>query len=160
MQDRFLCGFFAENKIAKFKQVQESFSGVPNLEGQELLKQTYLKKCVALHAFYYSAGPWRHCWVAFGYDPSTDRANYRHQSVALEGMASPFQLVEYPAIIEEVERNMDWYVLKECDPTAGFISKALRSLISYRVGSRDESRSGETGDRSRSSECCSSAGTF
>ncbi|KAI5169287.1 hypothetical protein PAEPH01_0593 [Pancytospora epiphaga] len=145
LQDRFFKKYFSTNKIANFKDIEKVFSKEC---GSSKLQPTYLKNCVALHAFYYSSGPWRHSWVAFGYDPSGDRNNYKYQLITVEGRKRTFRPIEYPEIVNEISCNMDWYVQQECDATAGFVSKSLRDLFAYRTektdGEKDDDYSNES----------------
>ncbi|KAI4291424.1 hypothetical protein PAPHI01_0698 [Pancytospora philotis] len=127
-----LAALFARLPVAKYAQIEGEYLMLPEAD-RALFRQTYLKKSIGMHCFYYSSGPWRHCWVRFGYDPSAHRENYRHQTLYLENNHRLLQLTQFPEIIDEVERNIDWYVTKVCDPVDGFLSEALRKLIAYRL---------------------------
>lgn len=131
LSQRFLAALFAERPIIRFRDIEAAYSARLTLKEQDILKATYLKKCVALHAFYYSAGPWRHCWVAFGVDPASSRHNYRFQTISLSGIPAPFQIIDHPHIVTEVDRNFDWYVSARCDLVDGFVSKALKCFILF-----------------------------
>lgn len=136
VQDRFLNHYFRNTAITKYKNIEIEYQKISSARDKELVKLTYLKKCLSMHAFYYTSGPWRHCWVRLGYDPACDRQNYKFQLLNVK--STNFQLIEYPDIIAEVEKNIDWYLLKECDATDGFISEALRNLILYKITTHEK----------------------
>lgn len=131
IQKNCLSSFFNENKIVKAKQIEKAYHKNITKEQKNKLKYTSLKKSLLLHAYFYNSGPWRHCWIQIRYDPATDPQNYKYQTLYQKRTQAPFQLIEYPKIIEEVEKRSHWFLLNECNPTDGFISEALRDLISY-----------------------------
>ena len=151
LQHSILHTYFKLNKIAKYTEIQNYYIKNLSEEEKKVFRLFNLKKCLSEHAFFYKSGPWRHCWVAMGYDPSTDRQNYKYQVIYLKGRKEPFQIIERPQIIAEVDKNIDWYLLKECDPVLGFISKALKCFVLFSL-SGDSSNVEEDNDRSTSNE--------
>lgn len=131
LQDTILSRFFLEKKMVKIKEIEEFYSKDVDEKYKSILNYTLFKKAISLHAYFYIDGPWRHCWVHIGYDPTLHRENYKHQTLYYKDTHVPFQLKQYPEIIEEVEKRPDWFLLPEFDINNGFISEALYNLISY-----------------------------
>ncbi len=96
-----------------------------------------MKRCVGLHSYFASSGPWRHCWVRFGYDPSKYKGNYRYKVIEMRSKKASFQVFQKPSIKAEVCKNENWYLHDECDPIDGFISKALKNFIVYTIDNVD-----------------------
>ncbi|WUR03663.1 transcription factor tau [Vairimorpha necatrix] len=90
-----------------------------------------IKTIISMFRYYVMDGPFRNCWVSFGYDPKIDKKNYKYQLIDLRSEGAFFHLFEKDLIIKEVEKNMDWYVKEDCDFKNGFFKKTLMQLILY-----------------------------
>lgn len=132
LQDLFYRTFFATTSIARFKAVADQYEKC-ELSFKKSISLNMLKRCIGLHAYFTTSGPWRKCWVRFGFDPSLDQDCYQFQLVEMRSKKANFQIFQKPEVIAEVSRNRDWYLLKECDPIDGFISKALKNFIIYTI---------------------------
>ena len=129
-QNEFYKTFFDLNRISRFKTIANYYES-QDIEFKRTISLNCLKKCVALHAYFMSSGPWRKCWIKMGYNPVFDNENYRFQVIEMRSKKTSFQIFQKPEIIHEVSQNKDWYLTKDCDPIDGFISKALRNFIVY-----------------------------
>lgn len=49
-----------------------------------------VRKLLPLYAYYFSNGPWRHCWVKLGYDPRTDPASLFLQVLELRAFFNKY----------------------------------------------------------------------
>ncbi|ELA41409.1 uncharacterized protein VICG_01514 [Vittaforma corneae ATCC 50505] len=132
LQDSFYRSFFTSTSIARFKAVANQYEKCKLLFKQSI-SLNMLKRCIGLHAYFTTSGPWRKCWIRFGFDPSLDQNCYQFQLVEMRSKKASFQIFQRPEIIAEVSKNKEWYLLKECDPIDGFISKALKNFIIYTV---------------------------
>ena len=132
VQDSFLSNFILNNPIFRFKQLEEEYKKQPE-NVKNSLKHSYLKKAITLHAYFCTLGPWNSCWVKFGYDPSKDQENYKFQTIKLKSNDPKIQLCDNEEIINEVEKNKDWYLFKNCDSKNGFISEALFNFIKFKL---------------------------
>lgn len=130
VQDLFYRYAFGKSPILRFKTVVELYEEYPFKNGIVLAS---LKKYIALHAYFFISGPWRKCWVRFGYDPKLDCENYKHQVIEMRSKRANFQIFQKPEIEHEVSKNREWYVLKEFDKMDGFISKPLKNFIIYSI---------------------------
>lgn len=137
IQDKFFKQIFTEKPIWSFHEVSSAYDDVLSSDEKNVLSRWHLKSCLVLHAYFCVSGPWRHLWIPYGYDPSKDPNNYKFQCVAMERGLPVYQVAEIATVVKEVERNKDWYLRKECHPTFGFISEALRSLISISLSQKD-----------------------
>lgn len=133
LQKEILTEFFKGKKIVKAKDIEELYNNKLDKSIRQEISYTILKRAVGLHAYYYTNGPWRHSWVLIGYDPSLFRENYKYQTLYYKETHVPFRLIEYEEIINEIEKNPNWFLLKRFDLTKGFISQALYDLISYMI---------------------------
>lgn len=138
-QEQFYKDFFSRIQITRFRTVAMSYEE-QSVEFKRKISLNILKKCIGMHAYFVISGPWRKCWIHFGYDPVLDQDNYKYQLVEFRTKKANFQVFQKPEIIAEVSKNKDWYLLKECDPVDGFISKSLKNFIIYtidNVGQKD-----------------------
>lgn len=58
--------------------------------------QTMLKECLPHVAYYFTTGPWRSCWVRYGYDPRQDPDARLYQMIdyRLRNAAEPNQKIK------------------------------------------------------------------
>lgn len=133
LQEKIFNNFFKKNKIVKIKEIENLYYKILNEEEKKMITYTFFKKAIILHAYLYINGPWRHCWVAMGYNPTMNQKNYKYQTLYKKGTHIPYQLIEYPEIIKEVEKKPDWFLLKKCHSSHGFISKALQDFILFAI---------------------------
>lgn len=131
-QEQFYKSFFGSMPISRFRTVAEKYDKSPS-DLKDSISLNILKRCVGLHAYFFTSGPWRKCWVRLGYDPTTDSENYKYQVVEMRTKKANFQIFQRPEIEAEVVKNKEWYVLKEFDPVDGFVSKALKNFIIYTI---------------------------
>lgn len=131
IQEKFFTRLFSSRSIIKSKELEAIYKEELTEEERSTINATEIRSCLLLHAYIYSSGPWRHCWIKLGYDPATDRMNYRFQSVYINKTYYSVQLNDFPEVIAEVEKNIDWYLLPACNSLDGFVSQALRNLASY-----------------------------
>lgn len=129
-QDQFYKAIFKNTPIVRFKTIANSYEKQSELFKKNVSKH-FIKCCIGLHAYFFTSGPWRKCWVALGYDPKTDSNNYKYQIIEIRTKRASFQVFERPEIEIEVNKNKDWYILKNFHPVNGFISKALKNFIIY-----------------------------
>lgn len=130
IQNDFYTAYFNLNNISRFKTIA-NFYERKEIDFKRLISLHVLKKCIGLHAYFLTSGPWRKCWVKLGYDPKSDSENYKYQVIEMRSKKTNFQIFQKPEIIMEVSEHLDWYISKECDPIDGFISKALKNFIVY-----------------------------
>lgn len=134
-QGRFYQSFFDTAPISRFRTIAEKYE-----KSEDGLKRSIslniLKRCIGLHAYFSTSGPWRKCWIRLGYDPTTDSENYKYQIIEMRTKKANFQIFQRPEIEAEVVKNREWYVLKEFDPVDGFVSKALKNFIIYTIDER------------------------
>lgn len=132
-QNLFYTKIFSLFPIIRFKNIKKYYEE-SNLVNNNRISIHLLKRCIQLHAYYCLQGPFRKCWIKFGYDPVLDFNNYKYQIFESRIKKVNFQIFERPEIIYEVEKNMDWYVCKEFDSKEGFVSLALKNFIIYVLG--------------------------
>ncbi|KAI5150788.1 hypothetical protein ENBRE01_1710 [Enteropsectra breve] len=130
VQKEFFSEFLKDNKIFKVSELEASYNRLGKRK-RSLLTKYALKQWLVLHAYCYSKGPWRLMWVQLGYDPSIDRDNYRHQEIFVPSLKIRYLIRDSKAVTDEVDKNMDWYLFKECHKTDGFVSQALKDLVAY-----------------------------
>lgn len=122
--------FFESNKIARFKTIADYYE-TQDIQVKRIISLNIFKKCIPLHAYFMNSGPWRKCWVKMGYNPTSNKENYKFQVIEMRLKKISFQIFQKPEIIYEVSQNADWYLTEDCDPVDGFISKALKNFIIY-----------------------------
>lgn len=131
-QNQFYKLFFGSMPISRFRTVAERYDESPN-GFKRTISLNVLKRCIGLHAYFVTSGPWRKCWIRLGYDPTVDPENYRYQIVEMRTKKANFQIFQRPEIEAEVVKNREWYILKEFDPVDGFVSKSLKNFIIYTI---------------------------
>lgn len=131
-QDQFYKDFFKNVSITRFKTIAIAYEE-QSVEFKRRISLNILKRCIGIHAYFVISGPWRKCWISFGHNPELNQENYKYQLVEFRTKKANFQLFQKPEIIAEVSKNKDWYLLRECDPVDGFISKALKNFIIYTI---------------------------
>lgn len=124
--------FFQVTPITRFKTIAMDFEMTDTLFKRKI-SLNVLKRCIGLHAYFVVSGPWRKSWIRFGYDPRLDQSNYRYQSIEMRSKRANFQIFQKPEIVAEIMKNKEWYLLRECDPVDGFVSKALKNFIIYTI---------------------------
>lgn len=132
LQDEFYKSYFRNTPISKLRTIINEYEKQDDIFKQ-IIQLNLLKRCVSLHAYFTSSGPWRKCWIRFGYDPSLIQDCFRYQIIEIRSKKVNFQIYQKPEIVAEVDKNKDWYLLNECDPMDGFLSKTLKNLIIYTI---------------------------
>lgn len=132
IQSQFYKSFFGTMPISRFRTIAERYSKSPD-SVKQAISLNILKRCIGLHAYFVTSGPWRKCWIMLGYDPTTDSENYKYQVIEMRTKKANFQIFQRPEIEAEVVKNREWYVLKEFDPVDGFVSKSLKNFIIYTI---------------------------
>lgn len=92
-----------------------------------------VKKLLPVYAYFVTSGPWRGCWVRFGYDPKRDPGSFKYQIYDSRRSGRMFQVFEAEDIVQEVERNRSWYLCNTPSFKTGFHTKALLNLLRYRT---------------------------
>lgn len=129
-QEIFYKSYFAHTPISRFRSIITAYEE-SDTEFKRTISLNLLKRCICLHGYFMSAGPWRKCWIRFGLDPRIDREMYKYQIVEYRTKKANFQIFEKPEITAEVEKNKSWYLIENYDPNDGFISTALKNFIIY-----------------------------
>jgi len=141
IQDDFFSKIFSERKIFKFKDLKELYKNLVCDEDKKEFKPNHLKPALLLHAYFYSNGPWNNSWVEYGYNPATDRLNYKYQSmyvkVPWKSVKMKMILNDYPDALGEVEKRPSWYLLDECDPNEGFYTPVLYKYFEYYLSTKN-----------------------
>jgi len=138
-QASFYRAYFDSTPISRFRFIARAYEAVDQ-SIRQAIPLSLLKRCICLHAYFVTSGPWRKCWVRLGFDPSVDQENYRYQLIEMRSKRANFQIFERMEIEAEVCKNRGWYLVDECDPVDGFVSKALKNFIVYTIdnaGARD-----------------------
>lgn len=131
-QRGFYEAYFESTPISRFRFIAREYE-TSDSRIRQVMTLNLLKKCICLHAYFVTSGPWRKCWVRFGVDPSIDQENYKHQLIEMRSKRASFQIFERPEIVAEVCKNRSWYLMDRCDPVDGFVSKALKNFIVYTI---------------------------
>lgn len=130
VQETFYREFFDANPISRCRGVYEEYEKRDS-NFKQVISFNLLKRCISLHAYFIVSGPWRKCWARFGFNPSEHQYCYKYQLIEMRSKRANFMIYQKPEIMAEISKNKSWYLREQCDPCDGFVSQALKNLITY-----------------------------
>lgn len=122
----FIREHFKEN-ILSTKDIENKFEMHKTGE----FTQYALRYTLVEHYYILNEGPWRRCWIKFGYDPKADQENYIYQKIDVNNKNLHFQIKNNSELVQEIEKKRDWYIKKKFDAKNGFLHEACLKLINY-----------------------------
>ncbi|OQS54478.1 hypothetical protein EHP00_1057 [Ecytonucleospora hepatopenaei] len=129
----FIKKYFLEN-ILTVKEIEEIYKNATDLN----FTLYALKYAIIEHYYIFADGPWRKCWIKFGYDPKTCWDNYIFQKITFINHSMSFQIKDNKELLKEIEKKREWYILKTFEPKNGFLSNACLKLIDYFISNKQE----------------------